>query len=44
MNDIAASQKTVFYQMIKAFHDVNALEYIIIIGSWAEYIYIYIYI
>lgn len=39
MKDILDSQKIAFYQMIKAFNDVNALNHIIIIGSWAEHIY-----
>lgn len=34
-----SSQKQTFWQTIALFHDVGVLEYIVVVGSWAEYLY-----
>ena len=32
-------QRRAFWDIIKTLHDARALEYVIVIGSWAEYLY-----
>ena len=34
-----SSQKQTFWQTIALFHDVGVLEHIVVVGSWAEYLY-----
>lgn len=34
-----SSQKQTFWQTIALFNDVGVLEYIVVVGSWAEYLY-----
>ena len=34
-----SSQKQTFWQTIALFHDVRVLDHIVVVGSWAEYLY-----
>jgi hypothetical protein len=34
-----AAQRGAFWNVINTFHAAGALEYVIVIGSWAEYLY-----
>lgn len=34
-----SSQKQTFWQTIALFHDVGVLDHIVVVGSWAEYLY-----